>query len=127
VHDFTFADVNANPEKYLLPVWTDPLNFDESRKQGYPVDDSIRQNGDGILFYPGYDVGIKGPIASYAMKSLRRGAQDYEYLWLLKQKGMDAQAMAIVNTVCPEPGQWSSEPESWDKARLALAALLNKL
>ena len=87
---------------------------------------SIRINGDGLLFYPGYDVGVDGPIASFAMKSLRRGAQDYEYLWLLKQKGREREADAVLETVCPAAGKWNDDPESWDRARLTWAALLEK-
>lgn len=125
VRNMTHKQINEDPEAYLHDVWADPLNFDETRKKGYPARDAIRINGDGILFYPGYDVGIFGPVASYAMKSLRRGAQDYEYLWLLKQKGgMDAKIDAIVNSVCPAAGKWNDDPEAWDRARLLLAALL---
>ena len=102
------------------------MNFDESRKKGYPIKDSIRINGDGLLYYPGYDVGIEGPVASFALKSLRRGAQDYEYLWLLKQAGREKETEAIVSSVCPSACKWNEEVESWDKARLDLAALLNK-
>jgi len=126
VRDMTMRDIFANPEKYLTDLWNDPLNFDESRKKGYPVGWSIRINGDGLLFYPGHDLGLDGPIASFAMKSLRRGAQDYEYLWLLKQKGKDAEADAVVDTVCPAAEKWNDEPEAWDRARLKLAELLGR-
>jgi hypothetical protein len=126
VRDMTMQQIDANPEKYLTDLWNDPLNFDESRKKGYPVRDSIRINGDGLLYYPGYDVGIDGPVASYALKSLRRGVQDYEYLWLLKQKGKEKESDAIVDTVCPAAEKWSDDPEAWDRARLKLAEMLGK-
>ena len=126
VRNMTGNQINEAPEKYLTDLWSDPLNFDESRKKGYPMRDSIRINGDGLLFYPGHDIGIDGPIASFAMKSLRRGAQDYEYLWLLKQQGKVAELNSIVDTVCPAAEKWNDDPESWESARLKLAALLNK-
>lgn len=126
VRDMTQQQINADPARYLHDLWNDPLNFDESRKKGYPLKWSIRINGDGVLFYPGHDVGIDGPIASFAMKSLRRGAQDYEYLWLLRQKGREREADAVLATVCPAAGKWNDDPESWDRARLAWAALLEK-
>jgi len=53
--------------------WTDPL--------AYPG-----ANGDGYLFYPGYDVGIDGPVDTLRLENLREGAEDYEYLWTLKQR-----------------------------------------
>jgi hypothetical protein len=124
--DMTFAEINAHPAKYLSDLWNDPMNFDESRKQGYPLNDSLRINGDGLLYYPGHDLGFDGPVASYALKSLRRGAQDYEYLWLLKKAGKEKDSDAIVATVCPADGVWNDDAEAWDKARLDLAKLLNK-
>jgi len=124
VPDMSFKEINENPDEYLSDLWRDPLNFDEMRKKGYKMQDAIRINGDGLLFYPGHDIGVNGPIASFAMKSLRRGAQDYEYLWLAKQKGKDAEVAAIVASVCPEPGKWSNDPEEWDRARLKLGQLL---
>ena len=126
VPDMTYAQINADPDRYVEKLWSDPMNFDESRKKGYAMADAIRINGDGLLYYPGYDVGIDGPIASFAVKSLRRGAQDYEYLWLLKQAGKEKQVEPIVNSVCPAAGKWNDNPEAWEQARLDLAALLNK-
>lgn len=125
--DMTPAQINNDPDKFLTKLWEDPLNFDEARKQGYPVGDAIRINGDGLLYYPGYDVGIMGPIAGYQLKSFRRGAQDYEYLYLLKTKGgHEKEIQAIVDSVCPQPGEWNDKPEAWDQARLNLAPLLSK-
>ncbi|HTL51224.1 MAG TPA: glycoside hydrolase domain-containing protein [Planctomycetota bacterium] len=127
VKDMTNAEINADPEKYLTKVWEDPLNFDESRKQGYRMQDAIRINGDGLLYYPGYDAGIMGPIASFALKSFRRGAQDYEYLWLLKAKGVaDKDIDAVVDSVCIGAGDWNKDPEAWEAARLKLAEMLTK-
>ena len=123
---FSYAKANANPDQWLTSLWSDPLTFDETRKPGYPERDAIRINGDGVLFYPGYEAGVYGPIASYQMKSLRRGAQDYEYLWLLRERGQEKEASAILDTVCLAPGKWNEDPESWDRARLAWAKLLDR-
>lgn len=49
--------------------------------------------GNGVLFYSGArlpDIGfpaVDGPLSSLRMKAYRRGLQDYEYCWLLAQKG----------------------------------------
>jgi len=125
VCNFTDDMIDREPEKYLEKLWDDPMNIDESRKKDYSLSDAIRINGDGLLFYPGYDVGIQGPIASFAMKSLRRGVQDYEYLWLLREAGRSTEIQLIVDGQCPAPKKWNEDVESWDKARLALAKLLN--
>lgn len=60
-------------------VWTDPM--------AYPG-----ANGDGYLFYPGTALGIDGPIVTLRMETLREGAEDYEYLWLLEQRLNEAAA-----------------------------------
>lgn len=123
---FSYAKANANPSQWMTDIWSDPMTFDETRKPGYPERYAIRINGDGVLFYPGYEVGINGPIAGYQMKSLRRGAQDYEYLWLLREKGREKEANVILATICPAPEKWNEDPESWEKARLDWARLLDK-
>jgi hypothetical protein len=54
-------------------VWKDPMAFPGA-------------NGDGFLFYPGYEVGIDGPVNTLRIENLREGAEDYEYLWQLEQR-----------------------------------------
>lgn len=49
--------------------------------------------------YPGDSRGLKGPIASIRLKNLRRGIQDYEYLWLARRAGIDVSD--IVDAVVP--------------------------
>ena len=51
------------------------------------------------LIYPDTNLNLPGPVASIRMKNWRRGAQDYEYLWLAKQQGHDMQVDSIVNNV----------------------------
>ena len=41
-----------------------------------------KQNGNGLLFYPGYE----GPVPSLRLYVLRDGIEDYEYLSILKNK-----------------------------------------
>jgi hypothetical protein len=64
--------------------------------------------GNGVLFYSGArlpDIGIPaidGPVGSLRMKAYRRGLQDYEYCWLLAQKGKGAVADALIQKLIPE-------------------------
>jgi hypothetical protein len=60
----------------------------------------------GMMVYTGEDRkhprdsrGLKGPIASIRMKNLRRGVQDYEYLWLASRAGIPVNDM--VDAVVP--------------------------
>ncbi|MFK7691843.1 DUF4091 domain-containing protein [Paenibacillus sp. HJGM_3] len=99
-------------------------------------------NGDGILFYPGRDPfyreqdrGINGPISSIRMKNLRRGIQDYEYMWMASEKGRREQVDAIVRQAVPRvlheasrdhPVSWSPSGNDWDACRMQLARLITE-
>ena len=49
----------------------------------------------------GYNVcnGISGPVASIRMEEMRRGYEDYEYLYLLGKQSGRATAMAVANSI----------------------------
>jgi hypothetical protein len=97
-------------------------------------------NGDGVLVYPGQDVkysnedrGIPGPVASIRLKNIRRGMQDYEYLWLARKNGLNEEIAQIVDTCVPTAFSeaegavsWSVKGSDWDSLRLKLAELLEK-
>jgi hypothetical protein len=108
-------------------VWGDPLTFDQ-RRSGTSWPDW--GNGDGTLFYPGYDRGIDGPVSSIRMKMLRRGLQDYEYMWLLGSQGNGSVARRAVDTVIKygfgdaegKPAGWSTDPGVWEAAREEMAS-----
>jgi len=95
-------------------------------------------NGSGQLIYRGELIGKPGhPIPTIRLKSQRRGMQDYEYFWLLKQAGKGADADKIVDeviTVRPfgqenyrNPNIWSHDPEAWDTGRIRAGEALHKL
>ncbi|MCX6344176.1 MAG: DUF6067 family protein [Armatimonadetes bacterium] len=50
------------------------------------VGNTYGRYGEGSLFYPGYQVGINGPVTSIRMETLRDSVEDYQYFWLLEQK-----------------------------------------
>jgi len=49
-------------------------------------------NGDGYLTYPGRDVGVDGPVSSIRFEQAREGMEDYEYLYLLRERTAAAKA-----------------------------------
>jgi hypothetical protein len=49
-------------------IWNDPNTWEDC-------------NGDGQLYYPGLQFGIKGPIATERLESIREASEDYEYLY----------------------------------------------
>jgi hypothetical protein len=97
-----------------------------------------RNNGNGFLFYPGEDVifpessrELSGPLSSVRMKNWRRGMQDYEYLWLAKESGLEPEVDAIVKSCVPaalsEAGKsisWPSRGHGFELYRRQLADLI---
>ena len=108
-------------------IWENPLN------QSWPT------NSQGVLVYPGQYVGIRGVVASIRLKQVRRGMQDYEYLWLAKQGGGAANAESISRRLVPRAlheagplgkvgarGPWERDPRAWAAARQELASAIGK-
>jgi hypothetical protein len=112
-----------------LNVFVNPLTYDD------------RINGDGTFLYPGQDYvfpeenrNLAGPLSSIRAKNWRRGAQDYEYLWLVKKTGLDTELNAIVNQCIPtglweaksqKDISWSSRGYKFEEYRKQLAELLS--
>ena len=95
-------------------------------------------NGSGLLIYRGVMVDRPGhPLPTIRLKSHRRGMQDYEYFWLLKQAKMGNVADALVNSIVrikPFGGPnyrntniWRHNPEQWDATRITAGELLHNL
>jgi hypothetical protein len=94
--------------------------------------------GNGILFYPGkmlHTIGlpdVDGPLSSVRMKDYRRGLQDFEYCWLLADKGRKAVADEAVKDLVPvalteakaygSKAPWNGDPNAWYALREKLAA-----
>lgn len=108
-------------------IWENPLN------------QSWATNGQGVLVYPGQYVGVRGVVGSIRLKEMRRGMQDYEYLWLARQRGGGARADAVCRRLVPRAlheagplgqvgarGHWERDPRAWAAAREELAEAIGK-
>ncbi len=98
-------------------------------------------NGDGTFLYPGNDAlypsesrNLAGPLSSIRAKNWRRGAQDYEYLWLARQAGLENEEKIIVDNCVPAALwdarslaniSWSSRGNAFERYRKQLAELLS--
>lgn len=116
-----------------INVWENPLTFDQR-----PKNDVDWGNGDGTLFYPGQQVNfgtnfLPGPVSSVRLKAFRQGMQDFEYLWLARQRATPAQLETIVNLVLPHPVLGDAQPGKtcyvqsaapWERARQELAKII---
>ena len=83
-----------------------------------------------VWFYPGEWFGVSQPVPSIQLKWLRRAQQDFEYLWLARQREQGDRAANIarllVKPVELQPGQnadaiyglmsASADPKAWDQA-----------
>jgi hypothetical protein len=105
-------------------IWVDPYN------QGWPT------NSQGVLIYPGRDPVLRvvdtwQVIPSIRLQQIRRGMQDHEYFWMLKEMGQGELADTLVNGVVRSAlmdswvegkfeskpwGDWSRDPADWDAA-----------
>ena len=113
----TYKNWNATPETsnlyYVLTAWNNYRN----RSVGHEiwmVDDNWANllsswkagTSANTILYPGSTIGIDEPCGSYRMKALRHGAQDYEYLLLLKElsEGKDMEILtSFLNTSDTSP------------------------
>ena len=78
-------------------------------------------NGEGMLFYPGTEAGIDGPIASVRLKNLRDGMEDYEYFVLLENRGGGDIVEEIVRKAVPTWGSWDQDTHRLLERRRMLA------
>lgn len=100
----------------------------------------------GSIIYTGEDRkfpedsrGLRGPVVSIRLKNLRRGFQDYEYLWLARHAGLDTRA--IVDRVVPaafndyngtsftsqnDQPTWAERGYMYEDARRTLAEFLQE-
>lgn len=85
-----------------------------------------------IWFYPGSWFGVDHPVPTVQLKWLRRAQQDYEYLYLLRQRGGGGNVIALVmarlmtKPVEIQPNQepdptyglmsGTADPKAWDDA-----------
>lgn len=80
-----------------------------------------------MLFYPGTDAGINGPIASVRLKNLRDGMEDYEYFVLLEKCGGEAIIEEIVKNAVPTWGSWDQDTDRLLERRRKIASEILRL
>ncbi len=101
-------------------LWsTDPWNNVQAYAPWYP--------GEGMLVYPGQQVGLPGVVASMRLKWLRDGIDDYDYIQLLKEREFDEWALDIARSVGPDWSNWTRNPAELEAARVQLGEMLSSL
>lgn len=69
---------------------------------GFPQNNNPEEPADPnelIWFYPGSWFGVEGLVPSIQLKWLRRAQQDYEYLWLARQRGEITNSLVMARLI----------------------------
>ncbi len=107
-------------DRWKTNQWNNVNNTGDFSSANYP--------GDGMLVYPGTDVGLSGSVvASMRMKHLRDGADDYDYIQILKGLGRGDWALSVVHTVGPDWSNWTRDIAALESARRQLGDEINRL
>lgn len=110
---------------WRVDLWTDdPWNDVDTAPD---LADSKHYPGEGMLIYPGTQVGIKGSVPSMRLKWIREGVEDYEYIEILKRWGYGDWAMSIVTEVAQDMRHWNQDPAVLNAARQKLGAKIDQL
>ena len=99
--------------------WNQVNNTGQFSSGNYP--------GEGALVYPGTQVGVSGVVASMRMKWLRDGADDYDYITLLKQQGWGAWALQLSRSIAPDWTNWTRDHSLVESVRTQLGEKLDAL
>ncbi len=83
--------------------------------------------GEGMLVYPGTQVGLTTVVPSMRLKWIREGVEDYEYITILTALGRRDWAMQLVQTVATDWTHWNSNPDLLENVRKQLGAEIHRL
>ncbi len=99
--------------------WNDIQTYQNNEKYDFP--------GEGMLVYPGAQVGINGVAPSMRLKWLRDGVEDYEYIEILKKRGRGNWALKVSKTVGSDWKNWSKNPSTLESVRRKLGNEIDRL
>jgi hypothetical protein len=106
-------------DKWNGDPWNNVNNAGTFSSSNYP--------GEGMLVYPGQQVGVKGVVASMRVKWLRDGVQDYDYMEILKKLGREDVAMQVARSVGPDWTNWTRDPNAIENARKKLGEAIDAI
>ena len=106
-------------DRWKSDPWNEVNNVGDFGSGNYP--------GDGMLVYPGNDVGLSDTVVgSIRLKWVRDGVDDFDYIELLKRRGEGEWALALVGSVAPDWVNWTRDVEALEAARIALGERLHE-
>ena len=102
-------------DRWQRDPWADPT-------YAYPT--SCCYPGDGTLVYPGGPAGVVGVVPSIRLAMVRDGMDDYDYVAMLRARGLGEQAAALTAPAATSWWRWTSDPRVLGDVRHRLADLL---
>jgi len=110
---------------WRIDTWTDdPWNNVDTNAN---IENSVHYPGEGMLIYPGKQVGVKGSVASTRLKWIRDGVEDYEYIEILKNTGYSAWVSSAIAEVAEDMHNWNQDPAVLKAVRLKLGNKISGL
>lgn len=107
---------------WRIDLWTDdPWNDVETDVRG-----NLFYPGEGMLVYPGKQVGVDGVVPSMRLKWIRDGVEDYEYIEILKGLGLEDWALEVSRSVGSSWREWTKNPQELEPAREKLGKAIEK-
>jgi len=110
---------------WRVDTWTDDpwhdvdTNPHPDKPEHYP--------GEGMLVYPGQQVGLSGSVPSMRLKWIREGVEDYEYIEILKRWGEQDWAMTKVREVARDFHHWNQDSQALNLTRQKLGEKIHQL
>ena len=105
-------------DRFPSDAWNNVNNAGTYSSANYP--------GEGMLVYPGQQVGVQGVVASMRLKWLRDGVDDYDYVQILKKLGKEDVAMRISRSVGPDWTNWTRDHAALEAARQQLGEAISQ-
>jgi hypothetical protein len=102
------------PTKPDEPRWPD-VPWEQERVQTYR---EFKVNGDGFIIYPGPNW---EPWPSVRLENIRDGIEDYEYLWLLRERSPGSPLLQVGSDISADFTHFTKDPWVIQQRRLAIA------
>jgi Domain of unknown function (DUF4091) len=131
-------EINFSPLDYRLNMGFISQSLGLSGFQQWAVDNwtlspwndvtgNMSVPSDGILVYPGREVGIVGYAPSIRLKWTRDGVNDFEYVQILKRLGHGPWALDQVQTIARDWKHWTRDYKQLEAVRVTLGNEIERI
>jgi hypothetical protein len=83
--------------------------------------------GEGMLVYPGGQVGLRSVVPSMRLKWIRKGVEDYEYVAILERMGRGPWARAHITRAAKDWSHWTEDDRVVESVRRELGEEIARL